>query len=186
MPASAIATFTSASSRAVCTRVGAHLARDRRGDLVVQTRRRAQARRAVVGPEDADEALLLACARSACRSPSPPRRFTSSKASRVLGAASCAGGAGTRNCSADSSTKGATSLQCAPSASGICEIGSWRQWPGSSLVGQSTSTSGSSWSEPSPRARRGSPPRRAARARCRSASRGCGECAAAHVRAPRR
>ena len=59
--------------------IRSHLIGDRHGDLVVEPRRCAQARRAVVGPVDADRRLLVG-ALGRRRRPSPPRRFTSSKA----------------------------------------------------------------------------------------------------------
>ncbi len=63
--------------------------------------------------------------------PSPPSAVTSSKAA-VYSALSSAGGGGTRNWSADASTNGVTSPQCAPSATGSWLIGSCRQTPGAS------------------------------------------------------
>ena len=80
-------------------------------------------------PSRCRRGLVLACARSAWRLPSPPRRFTSLKAARTPRCRG-AGGGGARNCSAERSTNGSTSPQCAPSASGIWLIGSWRHFPG--------------------------------------------------------
>ena len=170
MPASAIATLTSASSRASSIDVESLLRRDLHRDLVVQARRRAQARRAVVGPEDADVRLVGGALASACRR--RRRRGASLRRTpRRTRRCRCAGGGGTRNWSAGRSTNGFTSPQCAPSASGDRLIGSWRQSPGV-VAGNVVDAERAAPRAASRRRRaaRGSPPRRARRGRRRSAA----------------
>ena len=95
---------------------GPHALGDRHRDLVVEARRRAQARRAVVGPVDAD-VRLVGGPHGRRDSPSPPRRFTSLNAA-AYSALAIAGGGGARNWLPRSSTNGVTLPQCAPSATG--------------------------------------------------------------------
>ena len=157
-PRAARPTFRSASGR------------DRDRDLVVEPRRRAEARRAVVGPVDARDRLVRACGSSACRDAVAAERLHLVVGGRVRRRSSSAAAAGARNWSARRQhERQRRAPQCAPSASGCRLIGSWRQNPGWSLQRNSSSRAARDAAIRRSCAARGSRPRRPpGRARCRS------------------